>query len=402
MVRDRFSRALADMQERAGQLALEIGTDLPEYTRHDTPHTDALWELADLIAGPDVTLNPAEAFVFGASILAHDLAMSRASHRFTGAELRDRSEWPDVLAGELRSFLGRAPHPSELISPPAEPALAAEKELLRSLHADIANEIPISSWTALNGDHVYMITDPELRTAYGRLIGSIAASHHWTYDQVVDKFTSSVGAPAFAPVEWKIDALRLACLLRTSDAAHLDSSRAPDILAAIRNLPSLSRDHWVFQSRLQRPFVQSGRLVFTAPEGFAREEMASWWLAYDTLKLVDAEMRGEDAILLEKGRQPFRVRGLAHVDSPREFSSVVPCREWEPVEARIKVGDVARLVRRLGGAELYGSDPSVAIRELLTNACDAVKAREALTLYRGGHLFSGRVMTWIVATTALA
>ncbi|CAL9500504.1 Chaperone protein HtpG [Streptomyces sp. enrichment culture] len=394
-VRDRFSRALADMRERAGQLALEIGTDLPEYTRHDVPHTDALWELADLIAGPEVTLNPAEAFVFGASILTHDLAMSRASHRFTGAELRDRPEWPDALAAELRAFFGRAPHPSELISPPAEPALAAEKELLRSLHADIANEIPLSSWAALNSDRVYMITDPEIRVAYGRLIGSIAASHHWTYDQVVDKFASSIGAPAFAPVEWKVDALRLACLLRVADAAHLDSSRAPDLLAAVRNLPPVSRSHWVFQSRLQRPYVQGGRLVFTAPEGFARDEMASWWLAYDTLKLVDAEMKGADAVLLEKGNQPFRVRGLAHVDSPREFSSVVPCREWEPVEARIKVGDVARLVRRLGGAELYGSDPSVAIRELVTNACDAVKAREALSLYRGSRPLSGRVMIWI-------
>ncbi|MFE3265400.1 hypothetical protein [Streptomyces sp. NPDC059215] len=394
-VRDRFARALADMRERAGQLALEIGTDLPDFTRHDAPHTDALWELADLIAGPDMNLNPAEAFVFGGAVLAHDLAMSRASHRFTGAELRDRPEWPDALAVELRTFLGRAPHPSELLSPPAEPALAAEKTLLRALHAEIAEEIPLSSGTALNGDRIYMLVDTDIRTAYGRLIGSIAASHHWTYDQVVDKFSAPIGAPGFAPVEWKVDALRLACLLRTADASHLDSTRAPDVLAAVRDLPPDSRQHWIFQNRLQRPYIQNGRLVFTAPDGFSRDEMASWWLAYDTLKLVDVELKGADAVLLEKGRKPFRVRGLAHVDSPREFSSVVPCREWEPVEARVKVGDVAGLVRRLGGAELYGADPTIGLRELLTNACDAVKAREALTLYRGSRPFSGRVTTWI-------
>ncbi|WP_327396108.1 HD domain-containing protein [Streptomyces phaeochromogenes] len=394
-VRDRFARALADMRERAGQLALEIGTDLPEFTRHDASHTDTLWELADLIAGPDVTLNPAEAFVFGGAILVHDLAMSKASHRFAGAELRDRPEWPDALAAELRTFLGRAPHPSELLSPPADPASMAEKTLLRTLHAEVAEEVPLSSGTALNGDRIYMLPDSDIRIAYGRLIGSIAASHHWDYDRVVDKFASSVGAPGFAPVEWKVDALRLACLLRTADAAHLDATRVPDILAAVRKLPSFSKQHWLFQSRLQRPYIQNGRLVFTAPDGFSRDEMASWWLAYDTLQLVDTELKGADAVLLEKGREPFQVRGLAHVESPREFSAVVPCREWEPVEARVKVGDVAGLVRRLGGAELYGTDPTIGLRELLTNACDAVKAREALTLYRGSRPFAGRVTTWI-------
>lgn len=64
-VRDRFSRAFVDMKTRANQLALEIGTDLPEFTRHDEAHLDALWELADLIAGPGTEVNPAEAFVLG-------------------------------------------------------------------------------------------------------------------------------------------------------------------------------------------------------------------------------------------------------------------------------------------------------------------------------------------------
>ncbi|WP_445276820.1 HD domain-containing protein [Streptomyces sp. DSM 41033] len=394
-VRDRFSRALADTRERANQLALDIATDLPEFTRHDEFHMDALWELADLIAGPGISLNPAEAFVLGGAILTHDLAMSRAAHQLAGGELRGRAEWPDALAIELRRHLGRAPHPSELASPPTEPALAAEKALLRALHAEVAESLPLSSWKSLRGDSVYMISDADIRTAYGRLIGSIAASHHWSYDDVVSKFSAPIGVPGFAPVDWKVDGLLLALLLRTADAAHLDSSRAPDLLAAIRNLPSDSVEHWVFQSRLQRPYLQNGRLIFTAPDGFSRDEMGAWWLAYDTLNLVDSELKGADTILLEKGRTPLLARGVAHVESPREFSSVVLCRDWEPVEARIKVGDVAGLVRRLGGSELYGSDPTIGLRELLTNACDAVKAREALMLYRGGRPFFGRVSVWI-------
>lgn len=383
------------MRECAGQLSLEIGSDLPEFTRHDLSHMDALWELANLIAGPGITFNPAEAFVFGGAILTHDLAMSRAACQLSDGSIRSRPEWPDALAAEIRAQYGRPPHPSELASPPAGPAQAAEKHLLRALHAETAEALPLSSWTSLRGDTVYMISDSEIRTAYGRLIGTIAASHHWNYDDVVDKFSAPVGVPGFAPIDWKVDGLILACLLRTADAAHLDASRAPDLLAAVRKLSPESVRHWTFQSRLQRPYMHNGRLVFTASDGFSRDEMSAWWLAYDTLRLVDVELKGADAILLEKGRPPFQVRGVAHVESPKEFSSVVPCRDWEPIEAQIKVGDVASLVRRLGGAELYGSDSAVGLRELLTNACDAVKAREALALYKGGKPFYGRVSIWV-------
>ncbi|MFF1742966.1 HD domain-containing protein [Streptomyces mirabilis] len=388
------------MRERAAHLALDIGMDLPEFTRHDVSHMDALWELADLVGGPDVTLTPAEAFVLGGAILVHDLAMSRAAHQLVDGNLRDRPEWPDALAKEIRAHFGRAPHPSELASPPTEPAQFAEKSLLRVLHAEMAENLPLSSWVSLNGSTVYMINDAEIRASYGRLIGSIAASHHWSYDEVVGKFSSPIGVPGFAPIDWKVDALLLACLLRTADAAHLDATRTPDLLAAIRNLPSESTEHWVFQSRLQRPYIENGRLTFTAPDGFSREEMSAWWLAYDTLRMVDTELKGADTILLEKGRDPFQVRGVAHVESPKEFSSVVPCRDWEPLEAKIKVGDVASLVRRLGGAELYGSDSAIGLRELLTNACDAVKARESLSLYRSGRPFSGRVTMWIESDAA--
>ncbi|WP_406342462.1 ATP-binding protein [Streptomyces sp. NBC_00648] len=394
-VRERFSRSLTDMATRANQLALEIGSDLPEFTRHDEVHFDALWELADLIAGPDAEINPAEAFVLGGAILVHDLAMSRAAHHIAGGELRGRPEWPDTLASELRTYLGRPPHPSELVSPPEKAAKAAEKFLLRSLHAEIAAQLPLSSWQSLSGDRVYMVSDPEIRTAYGRLVGAIAASHHWDIDEVVTKFSAPVGVPGFAPVTWSVDALRLACLLRVTDATHLDSSRAPDLLAAVRNLPHNSADHWLFQSRLQRPYIRNGRLVFTAPDGFSREEMEAWWLAYETLKCVDSELKGADAVLTEKGRESFLVRGVAHVDTPREFSSVVPCRDWEPVEARVKVGDVASLVKRLGGTSLYGANPSIGLREILSNACDAVKARESLVRYRTGRAFAGRVTVWV-------
>ncbi|MGW3415682.1 HD domain-containing protein [Streptomyces sp. NPDC000888] len=382
------------MRVRAKDLASEISRDLPEFTQHDVSHLDALWELADLVAGPELALNPAEGFVLGASILTHDLAMSRASHILAGGGIRARQEWPDALAAELRKEYARAPYPAELAAPPDALAAKAEKFLLRDLHASTAKALPSSSWNTQDGATAYLINDPEIRMAYGRLIGSIAASHHWDYDRVVEELSSSVGVPSFAPLNWSVDSLLLACLLRTADAAHLDASRAPDLLAAVREIPQESRDHWLFQSRLQRPFLKNDRLVFTASQGFSREEMNSWWLALETIRVVDEELRTAHLILLENGRSQLAARGVSNVDSPKSFKEVAPCRDWEPVAAEIAVTDVAGLVQRLGGKELYGAEWTVGLREVLTNACDAVRAREALAEYRG-RPFRGRVHLWI-------
>jgi hypothetical protein len=67
--RKRLLDALLQMRERAKMLAGEIHRDLPDFTVHDITHLDALWEMADLIAGPDYPLNPLEAFALGAVFL---------------------------------------------------------------------------------------------------------------------------------------------------------------------------------------------------------------------------------------------------------------------------------------------------------------------------------------------
>ncbi|EFL33232.1 ATPase domain-containing protein [Streptomyces viridochromogenes DSM 40736] len=393
--RDRFKQSLLNMEERAGQLASEIARDLPEFTQHDITHAYALWEIANHIAGPEICLNPAEAYVLGGAILVHDLAMSHAAHQLSGKKLRQRREWPDALAKEVREKWGRPPHPLELASPPEDLAVEADKQLLRALHAEIAEDLPLASWETLDGSTAYLMGDLELRQAYGRIIGRVAASHHWSTDEVTKILSSPVGAPAFAPIDWRADTLVTALLLRTADAAHLDATRVPSILAAVRNLSSFSKEHWLFQTRVQRPYLKNGRLVFTAPDGFASDEMGAWWLAYETLSMVDEELRNTDSVLSDNRRPTFSARGVANVESPKAFSAVTPCRDWEPVEAKVKVGDVAGLVRRLGGNELYGENWIVGLREIATNACDAVKARESLAAYRGGRPFMGRVHVWL-------
>ncbi len=63
--REKLRQAYEKMRERAAVLVGEISRILPDYTVHDITHLDALWEMADLIAGPTYSLNPVEAFVLG-------------------------------------------------------------------------------------------------------------------------------------------------------------------------------------------------------------------------------------------------------------------------------------------------------------------------------------------------
>jgi hypothetical protein len=48
---------------------------------------------------------------------------------------------------------------------------------------------------------------------------------------------------------------------------------------------------------------------------------------------------------------------------------------WLPINATIHVTDLPRVIKSLGGEELYGRNLHVPLRELIQNACDAIRAR---------------------------
>jgi len=82
--------------------------------------------------------------------------------------------------------------------------------------------------------------------------------------------------------------------------------------------------------------------------------------------------------LAESNRQRLNVIAVANIEDPKRFANLVTVKDWQPVNTEIKVGDVARLVTRLGGVELYGKDYTVPLRELIQNSFDAIKAKRAL------------------------
>lgn len=376
-IRERLRQALERMRENASLLVSTIPEDCKGLTVHDVSHLDALWEMADLIAGVGWTLNPAEAFVFGGAVLLHDAGMSVAAFPGGLQELTSTEQWRDVAASVLRQN-SIDPTDALVAAPPEELQPVIKFEVLRLLHAEQAEKIATASWPLPGGGVVQIIEDQELRTAFGASIGRIAHSHHWPIEKVGDDLLENFGVGTAIPAAWSINEKKVACLLRCADAAHIDRRRAPAILFASKRPIGLSASHWSAQYKLNKANVRDGTLTYSAGQSFSASEAKDWWLAYDLVQLIDREIRNSNALLEEIGEQPFQVTRVLGAESPRALAKYVKPEGWTPVDAEIRVSDPIHLARTLGGASLYGHDALVPVRELLQNAADAIRARRAL------------------------
>ncbi|MBT1678685.1 HD domain-containing protein [Curtobacterium aurantiacum] len=376
--RARLEAEYRAIRDRAAILADQIPQEMREYTVHDVTHSDALWELADVIGGPSIELTPTEAYVLGGAMAVHDLGMGLAAWSGGLAELQSTSEWNDLVTAIYVRDQGRKPNSREVASPGTEVLREAVETSLREKHAEKGASLALASWSVAGGDEYHLIDNVDLRQRYGSMIGEIASSHGWSIEQVRDRFGGTViGAPADCPNEWTVDTLKLASLLRLADAAHLDERRAPGFLRALRKPSAYSDLHWKFQGYLQRSFREGDRLIFTSSRPFDEADADAWWLCYDSVHTVDSELRAVDSLLSDLNRQRFAVRSVKGIDSPRLFAKQVRTSGWEPVAANIQVTDMARLVRQLGGESLYGEKPRIALRELIQNARDASLALSA-------------------------
>ncbi len=382
--RAEFREAYFQLRSRVSILVSEIPQDLRDFTVHDQTHLDALWEIADIIAGPDWKITPAEGFVLGGAILLHDAGMALSSYPDGLIEIQKDPRWADTLSLLWREKVNRPATKAEVALGGAaaqdnELSKRATTEVLRYRHAERAEDLLSQTWVLPSGDQVTLLDNTDLRDFYGTLIGQIAMSHGLPIEQLATRFKHRRPAPGKFPPEWSIDPLTLACLLRCADAAHLDERRAPRFLQALRRPRGTSRNHWDFQGRMLQPrLLPVNLLEFVSNSPFPMEEHDAWWVAFDALKVVDQELRGANVLLSENGPPPFAARGVAYSGSPQQLSQTVQVKGWIPVDARLRVGDVVKLARTLGGKELYGHSLTVPLRELIQNAADAVKARRLL------------------------
>ena len=104
--REVLRQALLGFRERIAALVQILGAELPNLTVHDITHLDALWRVADQIAGPDYPIHPAEAFVLGGAFLLHDAAHVMAAYPGGISSIKQTVQWQDLIA---QRYGGRDP-----------------------------------------------------------------------------------------------------------------------------------------------------------------------------------------------------------------------------------------------------------------------------------------------------
>lgn len=376
--RDFLRVEFENFRERAKLLASEIALVLPEFTVHDITHIDALWETAELVVQNDFQLTPTEAFVLGGTFLIHDLGMGLASFPNGIEELKKEAIWKDTVASLIKEKLNRQIEEEDYLKLDKETEKIATENVLRLLHAKHAEKLALISWKNKDGKDIYLIENTELRDSYGSIIGQIAHSHWWTVEELESKLPKSLGAPGIFSSSWTLDPVKLACILRIADATQIDDRRAPSFLRTIRKPSNYSDLHWNFQQKLYQPRLERNRLVYTSKSPFPITEVESWWICHDTLQMIDNELKEVDSLLVDTNRQRLRAVGVASIEDPKRLSKLITAEGWQPIDTKIKVTNVAKLVGSLGGKQLYGDNLIVPLRELIQNASDAIRARRIL------------------------
>lgn len=371
--RERLKVAYRAFRENAAILLQDNARYTPSFTVHDVSHSDALWHMADQICGERISVNPAEAFVLGSAFLVHDAAMGLAAYDGNVRNCVSEKEWSDLVYREHLRRFGEPPTSEELTDPTKEVFDYCTEEVIRKYHAASASRL-IEMEFGTNASTRRLLPEDELRDAYGRMIGNIAASHGMPVDDLVGLKNRRNLVPGF-PTDWAIDAIKLGCILRLADVIHLDKSRAPALLHALRAPDGNSDSHWRLLGRVNRPTRHEDRILYDASMPFAPGDARLWWFALDYLRGVDAELRQVDAFLADNGRERMAARGVAYVDTPTRFARQFDVDGWKPIDATLKVSNVPRLVSDLGGRQLYGNSPEVVVRELIQNAQAAIQAR---------------------------
>ena len=367
----RLVTSLRSARDRVGHLTSRIAASLPSLTMHDLSHLDGLWTVAGTISGEDFAFNPLEGYLFGSAVLLHDAALCFEAYSGGQPAVRETVQWKDA-------YNRRKTNQGVNID-------AVDFEALRSLHAKGAASLATKLWDAEKNPQ-YIIDDADLRTQYGPLIGEIASSHHWNIDQVAERFSVRRPPAEFLPQGWTADPLKVACLLRAADAGHMDSSRAPTFLLKILEMNSISKAHWVAQNHLGQLTVKhddSKQLVVASTAPFRQDEAPGWWVAFDLVAQLDKELKQCNAVLASATtpKQSFACEGVAAAGNAKELATYIQTDGWEPTNSSVHVSDVAALVSKLGGEQLYGTDAdrlAIALREMVQNAADAISARRVI------------------------
>ena len=326
-----------------------------------------------------------------------ETALAHTIRTFPGglAEVKETPVWKDVIVSLAASRFDPKDVESIVTNPPADVEKDALFITLRTLHAERAEKLAFIKFKRPDDlSESFLFEDELVRIHLGEVIGQIAASHNWDIEKLSQEFEGVRGVPGGFPYQWSFSPLRIACLLRCSDAVQVDQSRAPDFLYALLQIRGVSEQHWRAQNRLATPTPDTkdkNYLIFTSTKTFFEQDAEAWWIAHDAILMADRELENSNRLLRDLDIAGFRINGVKDSRSPARLAGRVKAKGWRPVRAKPRIGNATHVIDMMGGSQLYGRDPSVPLRELIQNAADAVRARrqdQSTSRYEGRVIVS--------------
>ncbi len=358
-----------DARKNAEFLLDKIRKDFPNLTVHDITHVDSLWNVADVIVGDEYKINPLEGYILGIAFLIHGAALSYDAVRGKD-KLRETIEWNDAYADGLGDM------------DEEDFKIECDFAAIRALHAKYAEDILNKKFERNNTTTFYIIDNDEYRNQFGDMIGKIAASHHWSIDEVKSKLAIQINPAGGFPNNWEINEQKLACILRCADAGHIDNGCAPFGIYNSLIVNGVSREHWKSQTHLGQ--VKENRknpeqLLITSTRLFTKDNFAAWNVAYDAVRLFDEELKKSNELLKSEGLS-FPHIGVTGAESKEALSEYIKTDGWQPCSFGVHSSNVRALIENLGGSKLYGKDNLllVTLRELIQNSRDAILARRTI------------------------
>lgn len=330
-----------------------IMDDFPHLTDHSIAHSRMLWNYASIIIGDKQDfINPLEAFVLHTVFLIHDSGMCYSI-------LNNKTE------------IEKDPLYTDFITQKGNSQLIKDEALfytIRQRHGDFAIRVATEELR----EKEYLIADILLREELGLIIGKIAKSHTSNINYIEREFGPRYSTPNF-PTNWTIDSQKLAFILRTADAAHIDNLRTPKTNRMISEISGVSKEHWTFQKKLGFPQLSSDSLlIYSTNTPFSSSEQKAWWFCYDALQVLDKELRGANEYFDVKHQDGFSAKGVKSVSNTLELGKkFIRTEGWNSVDTQIKVSNPVHIASELGGVKLYGNI-NFALRELIQNSIDAI------------------------------
>jgi|GEM_PF-1771894 hypothetical protein len=390
--RDDLSRAdveqlagmVLDAAETIGPLLKQIPLTFRQYTEHDIQHSrNLIFLMGKFIPASTLKrLNAVELAILALSALLHDAGMfvTDAEKEATLASAEYRRF--EAGQGDRAALLAKAREAGEhLRAATLQDALLAE--YFRRLHPERAAGVVK---THLAGKLTFRGTD--LTPAVLR----VCESHGWGVHESNDPRDPKKAVANLAtnrPISSvRVNEQYLACCLRLADIMDFDRSRTPaSVFQHLRFTEAKSWEEWNKHLEVDGWHIDEHEVMYSAP----CDHPAFYVAVIEFLDWIDAELR-DCRLLVREAPAPIAERYELNLPP------VVDRRQVEMKDRSYLAGafrfqlDYERIMQLLMDKSLY-PDPSLFLRELLQNALDACRTREAHAKAAGAP-YEARIAVW--------